>query len=505
MGSTFSSYGIAVSGMYASQRGLYVTGHNISNVNTPGFSRQQAIIAESTPMNTSKGQIGLGADIQEIRQIRDQFLDVMYRNESESLGYWEAKSKTISDIESILGEPSGTGLQKSMDEFFQSWQEVSKDPSSLTVRAMVRQRGISLVDTINHIGNQLDKLQEDINTEIRLKIDDINQMAEQIATLNVQIMKSEVAGDAANDFRDERNLLLDELSKIVNIDVLERNNGMVYASIGGIYLVNGEEASAMKADYNKPNSLFLTAKWEEADTFVQLSSGSLQGLIESRGDVAGYKGSEENGSPSETTNVDIDASTSAYNFDPSGSKDIIPELRKGLNMMVSLLTRKINEIHRDGIGIDGTTGTDFFTRLDDTVPFEMGNIQVNPELDDLDKLAVSATGAQGDNTIAERIVAFRHEDFFTAKGLTVGVDDFYSSIMSWVGTTGQEAHRIAENQSKLAEQIQSNKESISGVSMDEEMSNMMKYQHAYNASAKVINVIDSMIDTIVSRMGVVGR
>ncbi len=503
MGSTFSSYDIAVSGMYTSQRGLYVTGHNISNVNTPGFSRQQAIIAESTPMNTTKGQVGLGADIQEIRQIRDQFLDVMYRNESESLGYWEAKSKTIADIESILGEPSSDGIQKSMDEFFQSWQEVSKDPSSLTVRAMVRQRGISLVDTINHIGNQLDKLQEDINTEIRLKIDDINQIAEQISTLNVQIMKSEVADDSANDYRDERNLLLDELSKIVNIDTLERNNGMVYVSIGGIYLVNGEESSAMKADYNQPNSLFLTAKWEQTNTFVQLTSGSLQGLIEARGDVAGYKGSEENGSPDETADVNIDSGN--YNFEPSGSKNIISELRKGLNMMVSLLTRKINEIHRDGIGIDGTTGTDFFTRLDDTVPFEMGNIEVNPELDDLDKLAVSSTGEQGDNTIAERIVAFRHEDFFTTKGLTVGVDDFYSSIISWVGTTGQEAQRIAENKNKLAEQIQNNKESISGVSMDEEMSNMMKYQHAYNASAKVINVIDSMIDTIVSRMGLVGR
>ncbi|MDK2799519.1 MAG: flagellar hook-associated protein 1 [Clostridiales bacterium] len=514
MGSTFSSYEIARSGMYVSQRGLFVTGHNISNVNTPGFVRQQAMIADQTPMGFGKFQVGLGADIQQTRQIRDQFLDVMYRNESEQLGYWEAKNKMIEEIQTIIGEPSDLGLNKVIDQFFQGWHELSKDPGSLTTRALVRQRGIAFVETVNHIGTQLDKLQEDLNTEIGFKINEINAIAARIAKLNVDIMKNESAGDQANDLRDERNLLFDDLSKLINVDITEKPNGIANVAIGGIYLVNGGETAKIKADFNRPNSYFVTAYWEDTNQLVQVRNGMLKGLIDARGDVAGYKGSIENGSPDESgLGLADDASNNdAFKFDPSANhapKGIIPNLRRGLNILVNLVARKINEIHSAGVGIDGSTGVDFFTRPDSTRPFEMGNITINDAFngdDGLNKIAASATGIlPGDNANAQKIVDFRSEAFFTAKNVKVGVDDFYNAIITWVGSTGQEAARVAENQHKLVAQIQNKKEAISGVSMDEEMTNMMKYQHAYNASARVINSIDEMIDQIINRMGIVGR
>ena len=506
MGSTFSSYNIAVSGMYVSQRGLYVTGHNISNANTPGYVRQQAMIAEYPPVNLGVGQVGLGAEIQETRQIRHRFLDNMYRNESELLGHAQARAKVVGEIETILGEPFDVGLNKVMDRFFQAWHELSKDPDSLTTRVMVRQRGVEFANRVNQIGMQLEKLQQDINTEIRLKIDDINGMATKIASLNREISLNELGDDNANDLRDQRNLLLDELSKLMDVDIDHRPNGMVNVSIGGLYLVHGENTEKIKAGSNQPGSYFVDPKWEKTDTFVNIRSGILKGLLEARGEVAGYRGSVENGSPPETGDVDSDAAT--FTFDPD-SANIIPELRKGLNIMVNLLTRKMNEMHREGIGLDSSTGLDFFTKIDDGLPFEMGNIRVNPAFDGddgLNKIGASLTGQlPGDNTNAERILAFRREAFFISHNSAVRVDDFYHSVITWVGTTGDEARGLAESQSVLVAQTQNKRDAISAVSMDEEMANMMKYQHAYNANAKVINAIDQMIDKVVNGMGIVGR
>ncbi len=505
--SSFSSFEIARSGMYVSQRGLYVTGHNISNVNTPGYVRQQAMIADYAPRQFGQvGQIGLGADIQQTRQIRDQFLDNMFRNESQLLGHAEARKKMVEEVQTILSEPSDRGLNTVINQFFESWHELAKDPGSLTVRATVRQRGSAFADIVNHMGRQLDTLQRDLNTEIQIKINEVNHIASEIANLNSKILLNESSKDQANDFRDQRNLLLDDLAKLISVDIYERPNGMVDVSIDGMHLVGREKTETIIADHNKPNSYFLSPKWERTDRFVYLKGGTLKGLIEARGDVAGYKGSVENGSVVEKPDLADDVEE--FKFDPS-SNNIIPELRRGLNMLVNLMVRQVNELHRQGVGIDGSTNVDFFTKIDNTLSFEMGNIRVNEALNDddgLNKIVAAATNqVPGDNVVAQGIVELRRERFLKAGNLNVTTDDFYNAIITWVATTGQEAGRIAENQEMLTKQIQNKKEAISGVSMDEEMTHMMRFQHAYNASARVINIVDEMINRIVNHMGIVGR
>jgi len=503
MGSTFSSYQIAKSGLYTAQRGLFVTGHNISNVNTSGYVRQQVMFVESTPAKYGKIQIGLGADIQETRQIRNSFLDNMYRSENELLGYWEARSKTIQELESILGEPVGQRLQEVIDEFFDGWQELSKDPSSLTVRALLRQRATVLVNTINHIGTQLDKLQMDLNEEIKLKVNEINNIAAKIAKLNVSIVANEGTGDNANDLRDQRNLLLDELSKLINIDIYEQSNGSVSVMVGGVFLVHGGEAEKMIAGNNGEKTLFVTPLWEKDNSKVALSGGTLKGLIEARGDVAAYGGSIENGSVIESgytmKDIENDANSDLYRFDPQ-STNIIPELKRGLNILVNLLARTVNAIHREGVALDGSIGHNFFTKINQDLPFEMNNIQVNPDFIDLDLIAASITGESGDNTIAQRIVELRNREFMKSKNLTLNVYDFYQSIITWVGTSGQEAERVTQNQNILLTQIQNSRDATSAVAMDEELANMIKYQHSYNASARIINVIDEMIETVINKL-----
>ena len=293
----FASLEIARSGMSVSERALTVTGHNISNVNTAGYVRQQAISATGPYHNAQGNQYGLGADIQDIRQIRNQFLDNIYRRESTTLGYWETKNKTLQDIQSILGDPMESGLQEVMNQFWDSWQELSKEPDSLTVRALVCQRGEAIVEQINHVGSQLDKLQEDLNSELSVRIDEVNSITSQIARLNLEILKVEISKDSANDYRDQRNSLVDRLSELINIEVTEMQDGQLDITLGGYFLVTKGNQTNLSAEESKDSGLFFVPKIMGTEIEVPIRSGIIKGLMESRGEVFGTTGSIENGTP----------------------------------------------------------------------------------------------------------------------------------------------------------------------------------------------------------------
>jgi flagellar hook-associated protein 1 FlgK len=165
----------ALSGLAANQKALEVTGHNVSNLGTAGYSRQSAIMASAHTRRYGNWKVEMGVDIQQIRQIRHTFTDNIYRSETNALGYWEARSQAVRDVQSILGEPMTAGFQNSLNNFWDAWQELSKAPESLTIRALLKQRAESLVESMNHIGTQLNKLQSDLNNEIRLRIDEVKK------------------------------------------------------------------------------------------------------------------------------------------------------------------------------------------------------------------------------------------------------------------------------------------------------------------------------------------
>jgi flagellar hook-associated protein 1 FlgK len=173
------------------------------------------------------------------RQIRHTFLDNIYRQENTTLGYWEARQKTYVDLQAIMAEPMESGLQNVLNQFWDSWQELSKEPDSLTVRALVRQRTEALIQQINHMGSQLDRLQNDLNSEITVRIDEVNEITREIAKLNVAILKSEVSGDTASDYRDQRNTLIDRLTKLVKVDVNEMQTADRYNSRRLLYCTEG--------------------------------------------------------------------------------------------------------------------------------------------------------------------------------------------------------------------------------------------------------------------------
>lgn len=675
----FGSLEIARSGLYVNERGLFVAGHNISNVNTPGYVRQQAMISTGNYQNDVRYQLGLGADIQKIRQIRHQFLDNVYRAEVRTLGYWEAREKTFRDIQAILGEPLGDGLQKNMNQFWDSWQELSKDPGSLTVRALVRQRGDTLVQFINHIGSQLDKLQSDLNSEIQIRIQEINSLAESIAGLNLQITHAEVAGDAANDLRDQRNLKIDRLCKLIDCQVDEWQDGQVTITIGGYFIVNKANHEKIKAVPNEPGSLFVAPAIGDDNILLPVNGGILKGLMESRGEVKYTKASPENGSPYDKIDLvfafnlnDTDAQRNALidkidsivktytekgmqvrlgyvAFDGSGvipaafcsdvsdfktqigslvfssgspdgdvsaalkdamgktiaqdvasgwnnaarqfvllsegsvdatnivetssllqknnfhtlvvsdaanknqlgilpeftrdrfitsglstadasddinldevviesmrnsvygdvrdTGNIIPDLRQRLNLIVSSLTREVNRLHKSGttLGESAHQGEDFFVAIDPNYPLQMGNIQLNPNLSNLNNIVASYSNSSGDNTIALQISDLRHMSMLGNFSQIQSLDAFYHATLMAVGNGGAEAANISKSQDMLVTSVDNQRQAIMNVSMDEEMANMMKYQFAYGASAKVLNALDEMYDSIINRLGIVGR
>jgi len=479
--STFQGLEIAKTGLFVSQKALDVTGHNIANANTPGYTRQVVDMVSIAPPTTfgmydQWGKaIGEGVKIQDIRQIRDQFLDNQYRRENKFLGEWETKAQVLAAIENIFNEPSDSGINTVLNNFFNSLQELSKNPESLTVRAEVRERAIALAGTFNTVYQHLyDKLNE-LNSTIQSRIAEINSYAERISKLNNEIYRFELTGQTANDLRDQRNLLVDQLSKLVNITTYEDSNGNFRIDIAGQALVAGSTAFTMSL--NNTGEVV----WDLTGTPVNPSSGVLKGLLDMRdGDgTNGVKG--------------------------------VPYYINEWNKLAYSMAQAINEVHKSGYGLDGSTGiplfTDFTTPYDSTVQYAQ-LIKVSSHIladDGLQKIAAASSDATlpGDNTNALKLIALRDQAISELDGATF--DDFARSLISNLGVDAEQANLTQKNQEFMIKQIDLNRQSISGVSLDEEMTNMLKYQKSYAASARMITAIDELLDTLINKMGIVGR
>ncbi len=532
MSSTFFGFNISKSGLFASQRSLNVVSHNIANANTEGYSRQRVEITQTSPLSlpNGEGMIGTGVTSGKIRQIRDEFLDFKIRQENESLGEWEARYETLSQIEAILNEPSDSGIRQVMDEFFTSLQELSKNPDNLTARAEVRQRGISLTNTLNHMYNQFRDLQENIDFAVETTVDQVNGYAEQIANLNEQIFSSELDGNKANDLRDQRNLLIDKLSELVDIDVYETtgennsNPGKLKIMVNGTDLVSHSNYKQLEATNRDTKKNYVDAdhllevKWESGDPFIS-KSGKLKGLLDVRDNI-------------------------------SGNEKGIPYYMDRLNRFTTVFAANFNLQHRQGYGLSGAgNNIDFFNSPSTIDPITGGDPypsissyeekislyeEKNPgktaflsdgtwyetDIVESDQIFISndieshlnniaaalnddgsGSGLSGDGSNAEELIELRHDVEMFSWG---SPEDFFKSLVSNLGVDGQSAKRMQNNQEVLVNQIENQRQSISGVSLDEEMTQMVKFQHSYNANARMITTMDEMIDKLINGTGRVG-
>jgi flagellar hook-associated protein 1 FlgK len=524
MGSTFGGIELAKRSLFTQQAALQTTGHNIANANTQGYSRQVVNMVASKPMeavglmrSTIPGQTGQGVEFSSVDRIREKFLDSQYQNENKSLGSWEVRKDTMDKLEAITNEPSSTGISGVVSAFWNSWQELSKTPENTTARVLVKQNALALTDAVNQTGKELDNLSSDLTNNIDVNIKEANSITGQISALNGQIFRVEGLGDNANDLRDQRDLLVDNLSKIVNISTTEGSSGYS-VNMGNVNLVQGTAVTTTLTT-DSVNASFASG---------DLNGGTINGMIQSRDtDVADYKFQLDSmmkvlatGDMNVTLpqGMVVPEGTTLNGVTYSGS---IADRTLSADLPVTV--KGLNGLHE--LGYSGTpgavkSGVPFFTIKPGFTDFNANSITVNPDIvSDAANVSTStrttldANGVeqvvQGNNDMALMISDLRNNKVSfdpNATGrpsLTNGTfDDFYRSIVGALGVKSEEATRQATNQKALVDQVDSNRQAVSGVSLDEEMANMIKYQHAYNAAARVLTTFDSILDKLINGTGV---
>jgi flagellar hook-associated protein 1 FlgK len=343
--STFSGIEIGKKGLIANNAGLEVTGHNLSNVETEGYSRQKVNLTTFVPIYEpsanrveTPGQYGTGVVVEDIQRVRDQAIDDRINFEKGGLGYWEAKQQFLHQIEMVHNEPNKPNIRTVLDDYWESWQKVASDPTERASREELVQRTKVMAETFKHTYDSLSDLRKNADNLIGQGINDINHMASEIASLNTQIVKSETMGDKPNDLYDKRDLLVEKLSKSVDIRVERNNKHELIVYIGSENLVQGDISHKINGAGNPANEGYLDALWDDGRK-VKLGMGGLAGLFSARDD---------------------DLKSAIQNIDSLA-----------LN-----LTDATNEIHRDGFGLNLTTNNDFFKTLPIS-PYANGNYDFN--------------------------------------------------------------------------------------------------------------------------------
>lgn len=412
----------AKSGMNVSQVAIQTTSHNISNINTPGYSRQRVSQTASSPysnpgLNSSlgAGQIGTGAQINDVTRIRNSFYDYQFRSESHEYGSTSVKYDYFKNIESIFNEPSDSAISSTLNNFFNSWNELSKDPESAGVKSVVLENAKYLTNSINNAFGKLESLEESLKSQQDYIMDEINSMLSQIEELDKNIKIVQGTGKSPNDMLDQRDVLLDDLSFKLNIT----DNGV---------------QEVLKDAYDANGSVTLE-DLQEAGVII---SGELEGTISMLEEIDSYK--------------------------------------QSLTTFAEAITSSIN---------NAAGGQEVFKAEDGKL------ISVNSDITaDLDTLTITAeTALEIYNLKTEKI---------NINGKDMTINTFYNNMIQELGQASAAVIRDESNQSKLLSNIDSSRSSVSGVSLDEEMISLVQLQHAYNANAKVMSTIDSLLDVVVN-------
>ena len=268
--------------LIAHQDVLQTIGHNISNVNTEGYSRQRANLKPTLPFDEAHyGQVGTGVSIGSITRARDFLIDQQVRRENSNLGRWERENTALAQIENIFNEPDDAGFNDVLSDFWDSWADLSNDPSSSVARTVLRERTTHLTDALNGYDDDIKLVEEQLNQEFNVWIEQLNNLAESIADLNMQIRTAESIGQNANDLRDMRDLLLDDVSEIVDMNYTENSDGTVNVYINGQVFVQERETRGLTTSEDERNDVAIDSLiWEDNRQSVDVTGGKLAGIIE---------------------------------------------------------------------------------------------------------------------------------------------------------------------------------------------------------------------------------
>lgn len=458
--------------MSNSQAALQTTSHNVANANTEGYTRQRVEFSAAEPISTGRHRIGQGAKQAEVKRISSEFLNKQLRSETGKLGFADGKQDSLVRVEQIYNESINQGLNGFLSNFFNSFREFSNNPESQATRALVKESSKVLVGDFHRIDKQLNDIQSDIDTQIKAHISEINGYAQGIAKLNDKIHQIEVQGMHANDERDQRDLMLKKLGELVNIRYAEGDNGNVAVTVGNTaVIVSGSEANEMHASATaaRPGKregnfdiFFKHASQNGVEHVVtnEIKSGKIGGLLEVR-DV------------------------------------VINDLHDRMDHIAFNVAESVNTIHEVGFDRYNKTGTLFFNPMLSQFG-AASNIGLNQEIiNDAGKIAAALQGGSpGDNRVANAIAALETKKLL--QDGTSSVNDYFNGMVGEFAVLTAKNNTIREHQKNIVSQLNNVRESISGVSLDEEVTDMIKYQKAFDASARLIKTADEMFDTVIN-------
>ncbi|MCM3389099.1 flagellar hook-associated protein FlgK [Ureibacillus chungkukjangi] len=538
MRSTFMGLEAAKRGLYTQQSALYTTGHNISNANTEGYSRQRVNMTPTlgypgTGLNApmTAGFIGTGVEAESVQRIRDQFIDRQYRQETNKLGYYESRANAISQMEDIMAEPSEFGLNEAFNLFWSSLQDVSTNPEDAASRKVAIQRAEHLADSFNYLDTQLKQIQGNLGNEIDVSTTQINSILKQIAEINKQIQAVEPNGYMPNDLYDARDNLIDKLNEYIPVTVtsvksggnaLSISEGSYTISFNGVDLVKGKDYAEIKAIDTNGNKVDGNVDDSSTGSFNAFSKISVSEI--GNPPVSGTEQKTFEQGDFESSKGKLLSIINSYGYQNTGGsvEGYYPEMLENLNKLANVFATAFNQVHEAGYTIDETTQTGV-TFFEGGQPITAGNIKVTDAVRNNSSLiaASSKVNEEGNGKWAAELaklqsVALSNGGFsITVDGNTTDFSNaptlngatyqsFYEGLIGKLGVDGQEAKRLQYNTETIRLTVQNNRASISSVSLDEEMTNLITFQQAYNANARMITVIDETLDKIINGLGRVG-
>jgi len=451
------------------QLAISVTGQNIANVNTTGYSRQRVVL-ESKVIDSAQGPIGAGVTDKGIVRSYDQFLNAHIREETQQKGTWQAESQSLQQVEIIFDEASGDGLSQHMSKFWNAWQDLTLNPSGYAERKALLTASEDLASNFQEKYQYLDQIQKDMDDRITAATTEINTLASNISDLNDKIVKMELNGSSANDFRDQRDVLINQLSEKINFTTKEDSQGRVTLTLGdGHDLVGNPPFGKLKTVTNVVTGV-KDLEWDSVSgttpiANINISAGNLSGWMNVR-------------------------------------DSLVPGYKDQLDTLAGQIIDEVNAVHAAGQGLDGTgssSGINFFS-VKSAKP--ASTMQVNPDIiADVNKIAAAGGNVlpgliRGDNSQAVAMAGLQNTLTMDAGSATF--DTFYNTLVSRVGSDVQNASMNLEHHAATVAQMENYRESVSGVSLDEEMVNLVKFQQGYSAAAKLIDTVSQMMDTVIN-------
>jgi len=474
----FSSLEIGKRALIAQKFGLDITGNNIANVNTPGYSRRTAILAETDQIKQKNNYLGTGVVVQKIQNFREEYYDKEIRNALSRVSNYENDTTYLQRLETILAEPGDTGINEIVTDFFNKFEELTVKPESIPLRQNLLSIATTLTDRVNYSANSISDLRQEVKKKSSAIADNINSLLTDIASLNNQILRSGNSSTSESQtLIDERANRLEDLSKSIDTKIGTNDDGSINVFVNGMNLLTSNVFSSVKInevidDTSGERSLVLTKYDSENSTSIELEpqSGEIYSNIK-------------------LYNVTLD------DLDSSGSFSV----PKSINDFVVNLASKVNSYTRIGFGLNDASGSDpqrdFFQGNGGKI--SSFNITVNPDLIDnpADIPLTSMAGESGNSEISSLIAKISTDNTFLNNQNPI---DYYTNLMGKLGSISKETLNSLNSTQLIEQQLNSQRESVIGVNLDEEAVNLIKFQKAFEAASRIVNTSNEILGTLVN-------